>query len=213
MRKKRLLCLLLAVLLTAPAAGGASGIAYSAPADTDVYTVQPGDSLWKISVKYQVGLSEIISANPQFPNPDLIYPGDKVTVPLYTATKSVESEVIRLVNVERAKYGLQPLTANWQLSRVARYKSDDMRDKGYFSHTSPTYGSPFDMMKSFRITYSSAGENIAAGQTTAQAVMESWMNSPGHRQNILSADYTQIGVGYSTGGSYRYYWTQMFIRP
>lgn len=182
-------------------------------ADTDVYTVQPGDSLWKISLKYQVGLSEIISANPQFSNPDLIYPGDKVTVPLYTATKSVEEEVVRLVNAERAKNGLQPLTANWQLARVARYKSTDMRDKGYFSHTSPTYGSPFDMMKNFNISYSAAGENIAAGQTTAQAVMDSWMNSAGHRQNILSPNYTEIGVGYCTGGSYRYYWTQMFIHP
>lgn len=210
---KKWLAALLGATLLVPAAGFLPGVADAAPADTDVYTVQPGDSLWKISVKYQVGLSEIISNNPQFANPNLIYPGDKVTVPLFTATKSVEAEVARLVNVERAKNGLQPLTLNWQLSRVARYKSEDMRDKGYFSHNSPTYGSPFDMMKSFNIAYSSAGENIAAGQTTAQAVMESWMNSPGHRQNILSANYTQIGVGYCTGGSYRYYWTQQFIRP
>jgi uncharacterized YkwD family protein/spore coat assembly protein SafA len=213
LRKKLLPVLLLAVMILLPSAAAYPGTARSAPADTDTYTVQPGDSLWKISVKYQVGLSEIISANPQFPNPALIYPGDKVTVPLFTATKSVESEVVRLVNIERAKNGLKPLTANWQLARVARYKSEDMRDKGYFSHTSPTYGSPFDMMKNFRVSYSSAGENIAAGQTTAQAVMDSWMNSPGHRQNILSANYTEIGVGYCSGGSYRHYWTQMFIRP
>lgn len=214
MRKKYPLILLLAVSLFLPAAFAGSGIVRAQPSsDTDIYTVKPGDSLWKISLKYQVGLSEIISANPQFPNPALIYPGDKVTVPLFTATKSVEYQVVKLVNQERAKNGLKPLAVNWQLSRVARYKCNDMRDKGYFSHTSPTYGSPFDMMKSFRITYSTAGENIAAGQTTAESVMTSWMNSPGHRQNILSPNYTEIGVGYSTGGSYRYYWTQMFIRP
>lgn len=211
-RKKWPVLMLVCLTMLLPAAGAWTPLA-RAQGDTDTYTVQPGDSLWKISVKYQVGLSEIIAANPQFSNPSLIYPGDKVTVPLYSATKSVEAEVIRLVNVERSKNGLNPLKANWQLSRVARYKSDDMRDKGYFSHTSPTYGSPFDMMRNFNVTYSSAGENIAAGQTTAQAVMTSWMNSPGHRQNILSADFTEIGVGYSTGGSYRYYWTQMFIRP
>jgi uncharacterized YkwD family protein/spore coat assembly protein SafA len=214
MRKKLPLTLLLAVLLFLSTAVVIPGTVRSQPSsDTDIYTVQPGDSLWKISVKYQVGLSEIIANNPQFPNPALIYPGDKVTVPLFTATKTVEYQVAKLVNQERAKNGLKPLTLNWQLSRVARYKSEDMRDKGYFSHTSPTYGSPFDMMKSFRITYSTAGENIAAGQTTAESVMTSWMNSPGHRQNILSPNYTEIGVGYCTGGSYRYYWTQMFIKP
>lgn len=213
LRKKMYLLVMAALLLIPAAVLPAPQTARAQPADSDIYIVQPGDSLWKISVKYQVGLSEIIAANPQFRNPALIYPGNKVTVPLYTATKSVEAEVVRLCNVERAKNGLRPLTANWQLARVARYKSADMRDKNYFSHTSPTYGSPFDMMKSFNVQYSSAGENIAAGQTTAQAVVTSWMNSPGHRQNILSADFTQIGVGYATGGSYRYYWTQMFIRP
>lgn len=179
--------------------------------DTDVYTVQKGDSLWKIAVKYEVGLSEIIAANPQFPNPNLIYPGDKVTVPLYSETKRIEAEVARLVNEERKKAGLPPLKLNWELSRVARHKSQDMRDKGYFSHTSPTYGSPFDMIRAYGISYRSAGENIAAGQSTAQQVMNSWMNSTGHRQNILNASFTEIGVGYATGGSYRYYWTQMFI--
>jgi uncharacterized YkwD family protein/spore coat assembly protein SafA len=177
----------------------------------EVYTVQPGDSLWKIAVRYQVGLSEIIEANPQFKNPALIYPGQKVTIPDYNAVKSIEHQVIQLTNQERAKYGLKPLTADWQLSRVARYKSADMRDKNYFSHTSPTYGDPFQMMKSFGISYKSAGENIAAGQNTPQKVVQEWMNSPGHRKNILSSSFTHIGVGYAEGGSYRHYWTQMFM--
>lgn len=176
-----------------------------------VHTVSPGDTMWKISVWYQVGLSEIISANPHIKNPALIYPGQKITIPNYDATKSIENQVIQLTNQERAKYGLKPLKANWELSRVARYKSADMRDKNYFSHTSPTYGSPFDMMKNFGISYRSAGENIAAGQTTAQQVVQAWMNSEGHRKNILSASYTEIGVGYASGGSKSHYWTQMFI--
>lgn len=176
-----------------------------------VYTVQRGDTLWKISVRYQVGLSELIRANPQFRNPALIYPGQRVNIPDISATKSIENQVIQLTNQERAKHGLRPLAANWELSRVARYKSVDMRDKNYFSHTSPTYGSPFTMIKNFGIAYRSAGENIAAGQRTPQEVVNSWMNSPGHRANILSSSYTHIGVGHASGGSYGHYWTQMFI--
>lgn len=176
-----------------------------------IHTVLPGDTLWKISVRYQVGLSEIISANPQFRNPNLIYPGQKVTIPNLDSTKSIENQVITLTNQERAKHGLRALAQDWELSRVARYKSMDMRDKNYFSHTSPTYGSPFTMMKNFGIAYRAAAENIAAGQTTAQEVVNAWMNSPGHRANILSSNYTYIGVGYAQGGSQRHYWTQMFI--
>ncbi|MDQ0155535.1 SafA/ExsA family spore coat assembly protein [Robertmurraya andreesenii] len=177
-----------------------------------VHTVSRGDTMWKISVWYQVGLSEIIAANPQIKNPRLIYPGQKITIPNYSGTKNVENQVIQLTNQERAKYGLKPLKANWELSRIARYKSADMRDKNYFSHDSPTYGSPFTMIKSFGLAYRSAGENIAAGQTTPQQVVQAWMNSPGHRANILNSSYTEIGVGYAAGGSQRYYWTQMFIQ-
>lgn len=176
-----------------------------------VYTVQPGDSMWKISVRYEVGLSEIISANRQISNPALIYPGQKITIPDISASKNVEYRVIQLTNQERSKNGLKPLASDWQLSRVARYKSADMRDKNYFSHTSPTYGSPFNMIKNFGISYRSAGENIAAGQRTPEEVVRAWMNSPGHRANILNANYTHIGVGYAAGGSYGHYWTQMFI--
>lgn len=181
--------------------------------DTDEYTVKSGDTLWLISLKYQVGLQEIIAANPQIKNPDLIYPGDKVYVPLFSTIKRIEQEVIRLVNIERANRGLKPLAHNWELSRVARFKSMDMRDRAYFSHQSPTYGSPFEMIRNFGLSYSAAGENIAAGQQTAAAVVQAWMNSQGHRENILNSSYTQIGVGYASGGSMGHYWTQMFIRP
>lgn len=165
--------------------------------------------MWKIAVKYQVGTSEIISANPQIQNPNLIYPNQVLSIPtLSNAVTEYEAEVVRLVNIERAKNDLKPLTMNWELSRVARYKSQDMHDKGYFSHTSPTYGSPFDMMRNFGISYRSAGENIAMGYRTPQAVVAGWMNSPGHRANILKSSFTQIGVGYVASGDY---WTQMFI--
>lgn len=181
-------------------------------AQATTHTVVPGDTMWKISVKYEVGISEIIAANPQISNPAMIYPGQKINIP-NVDTKSTESKVMQLVNAERAKAGLQPLKANWQLSRVARYKSQDMINKGYFSHTSPTYGSPFKMMESFGIKFSSAGENIAMGQRTPEEVMKSWMNSSGHRANILSPSYTEIGVGVAKDDQGRIYWTQMFIKP
>lgn len=181
--------------------------------ETVTYTVRTGDSMWRIAERYQVGVSEIISSNPQIKNPSMIYPGQKLTIPTSQSIKALESEVVRLVNIERSKQGLQPLKENWQLSRVARYKSADMAAKNYFSHTSPTYGSPFKMMESFGIRYSSAGENIAYGQKTPQQVMTAWMNSPGHRSNIMSSSYSQIGVGYATNKNGVPYWTQMFIRP
>ena len=173
------------------------------------HTVVSGDTLWKLAVKYEVGVSELKSANPQIKNFDLIYPGDKITVPtLDSKVTGYEQEVIRLVNEIRAENGLKALTYDWELSRVARYKSQDMKDNGYFSHTSPVYGTPFQMIKNFGISYRSAGENIAKGYSTPQAVVNGWMNSSGHRANILNANYTHIGVGYVASGNY---WTQMFI--
>ncbi|MBO5287089.1 MAG: SafA/ExsA family spore coat assembly protein [Clostridia bacterium] len=173
------------------------------------HTVVKGDTMWKIAVKYQVGISEIKSANTHIVNPDLIYPGDKIYIPkLDSSVSAYENEVVRLVNIERSKRGLKSLTQDWEISRVARYKSQDMKDLGYFSHTSPTYGSPFQMLKSFGISYRTAGENIARGQKTPAQVVEAWMNSSGHRANILNSSYTKIGVGYVSSGNY---WTQMFI--
>ncbi|QHS24390.1 SCP-like extracellular protein [Virgibacillus sp. MSP4-1] len=122
--------------------------------------------------------------------------------------KEFESRVIELTNQERKNQGLPELKADANLSQVARKKSADMQTKGYFSHTSPTYGSPFDMMRDFGIDYQTAGENIAKGQSSPEQVVESWMNSQGHRENILSNKFTHIGVGYIENG---HYWTQMFI--
>jgi uncharacterized YkwD family protein/spore coat assembly protein SafA len=177
----------------------------------DTYTVQPGDTLWKIAVRYQIGVSEIIEANPQIQNPDLIYPNQRVHIPLIDHIKRIEHTVIQLCNQERAKYGLPALRPDWEVSRVARHKSQDMRDRRYFAHQSPTYGSPFDMLRAYRVPFRSAAENIAMGQRNAQEVVRMWMNSAGHRQNILGRGYTHIGVGYAEGGSGRFYWTQIFI--
>ncbi len=119
-----------------------------------------------------------------------------------------EQEVVELTNKERANNGLAPLKVDGELSKVAREKSRDMSANSYFSHNSPNYGSPFDMMQSYGINYRTAGENIAKGQRTPQEVVNAWMNSDGHRANILNADFTHIGVGYVEQGSH---WTQQFI--
>lgn len=183
--------------------------ALSVGASAASHTVVKGDTMWKIAVKYEAGLSEIKDANPQITNPNLIYPGQVITVPTVDASvTNYENEVIRLANEIRAQNGLKALTADWELSRVARYKSQDMKDNRYFAHNSPTYGTPYEMMKSFGITYRSAGENIAQGYSTPQAVVNAWMNSSGHRKNILNPSFTRIGVGYVKNGNY---WTQMFI--
>lgn len=177
------------------------------------YTVQSGDSLWKIAVKFEIGLSELAKANPQIKNLSLIYVGQKIYIPSASPLATLEQEVLRLVNVERGKNGLMALTNNWQAARVARIKSQDMINNRYFSHTSPVYGSPFKMMESYGLKFSSAAENIAKGQRTAAEVMNSWMTSPGHRANILSKTVTQIGVGAAKDSNGTLYWTQLFLKP
>ena len=110
--------------------------------------------------------------------------------------------------MQTKKNGLPALTADTKLNSVAQAKSTDMHKNNYFSHTSPTYGSPFDMMRDQGVSYKSAGENIAQGQRTPQEVVQAWMNSEGHRRNILNSNYNHIGVGFDPNG---YHWTQMFI--
>ena len=128
-----------------------------------------------------------------------------------TDFSSYQQQVLDLVNAERAKRGISALTLDSSLSSVATKKSQDMVNKNYFDHTSPTYGSPFDMMKQFGISYRSAGENIAKGQKTPQEVVAAWMNSEGHRKNILNPNFTNLGVGIAKDSNKTTYWTQMFI--
>jgi uncharacterized YkwD family protein len=121
-------------------------------------------------------------------------------------TTGYELEVTALVNAERTKAGLKPLKYSEPLAKVARVKSADMYENSYFGHVSPTFGTPFDMLDKHRIPYQFAGENIAKGHHTPEEVVQSWMNSEGHRKNILNANYNQMGVGF-----YNHFWTQQFV--
>lgn len=123
-----------------------------------------------------------------------------------------EKQMVQLINQERQKAGLQPLQVDMRLVKVARAKAKDMIDRGYFSHTSPTYGSPFDMMRSFGVTdWQAAAENIAQNPSVTGA-HQSFMNSPGHRNNIMNPSFNKVGVGILDGGPYGKTFVQMFIQ-
>jgi uncharacterized YkwD family protein len=132
-----------------------------------------------------------------------------------TGNSSYESQVIVLINQERAAEGLPALSSQSQLTSAARIHSEDMACNDYFSHNSPTTGSPFDRINDQGYSFSSAGENIAAGYVSPASTVETWMNSPGHRDNILNADYVHIGIGYAYWGESTYgaYWTAVFASP
>jgi uncharacterized YkwD family protein len=121
------------------------------------------------------------------------------------AASQFEQPVLQLVNKQRATAGLSALGMDDNLSKMARAKALDMYNNNYFDHTSPTYGSPFEMMNKFRIVFNAAGENIAKGQTSPKQVMNDWMNSEGHRANILNSSFTKIGIAYFNGE-----WVQEF---
>lgn len=190
--------------------------------NASTYTVMSGDTLWHIASEHGISVNDLMVANPQITDSSLIIPGQTINIPNATSApsspsvpsdiRSLETEVIRLVNGERARLGIPALTENSELSRIARIKSEDFVKNNYFSHTSPTYGTPFDMLRSFGITFTAAAENIASGQRTAAEVMNTWMNSSGHRANILSSTYNQIGVGVAKDNNGKLYWTQMFIK-
>ncbi|WAA13162.1 CAP domain-containing protein [Fervidibacillus halotolerans] len=133
----------------------------------------------------------------------------KTTSDLSYELNEFEREVVRLTNVERDKQGLSNLQVDPSLSYVAKKKSEDMVNNKYFSHTSPVYGSFFDLLDHFGIDYTYAGENLAYGFPTPEQVVSAWMNSEGHRKNILNPKYTHIGIGYVSTG---HYWTMHLIR-
>ncbi len=155
------------------------------------------------------------TTTPGTKNPGTTTPGTTTPDKDNTTTGSVSSyerQVAELVNAERAKAGVAPLSLDSSISNAARTKSQDMATNNYFSHTSPTYGSAGNMLSKFGIKYTAWGENIASGQKTPQEVVTAWMNSQGHRENILSSTFTKIGVGYATNSKGVAYWTQMFVR-
>ncbi len=128
----------------------------------------------------------------------------------YTSNSDYISEVIRLVNIERSKQGLSALSTNSQLANAANIRAKETVTS--FSHTRPDGRTFYTVLQETKISYRTCGENIAAGQTTPQEVVKGWMNSEGHRKNILNGSFTKIGVGFvkaSTG--YKYFWTQLFI--
>lgn len=145
---------------------------------------------------------------PEVQKPETEPPETPETEQSQPVDSSYAAQVLKLVNEYRAQYGLAELTLDSSLSRVAQAKAQDMKDNNYFSHNSPTYGTPFEMMQSFGVTYKTAGENIAMGYSSPAAVVEGWMNSEGHRANILNGSFTKMGLGYVSSGNY---WCQMFI--
>lgn len=186
---------------------------------TSTYTVMPGDTMWHIATKHGIGVNELLTANPQITNPNLIFPGQIINVSKTTSApgtsddiKALESEVVRLVNIERTRANRPALVESNELSNVARMKSEDFINNNYFAHNSSTYGTPFDMLRSFGISFTGAAENIASGQRTAEEAMNSWMNSTEHRANILNPTYNQIGVGVARDNNGKLFWTQMLIK-
>lgn len=212
---------------------------HQTPALASTCYVQKGDSIWRIAKEYHLDFSHLLEINKHLKDLDVIHPGQHVNTHYDKGTgidhnestgatgnaiqgdisdkaqatsNAQAAQVLALVNEARASAGLKPLALDDTLNRVAAEKARDMAVNGYFSHDSPTYGTPFDMMHAFGVNYKSAGENIAAGQKDAAAVMNSWMHSSGHRANILNPNYTKLGVGYYAGGSYGTYWTQEFTQ-
>ena len=209
---------------------GIGSTAYASHCD-----VQKGDTIWSIAKRYHVDFHHLKELNESlFKDLDLIYPKDEVDLPQQghsahesSATDSIEEgnntiedrgevsqmlEILNLVNDERKKNGLGELILDHTLNGVAMEKAFDMKENNYFSHNSPKYGSPFEMLQQFGVKYESAGENIAGGQKNSKEVMQTWMNSSGHRANILNKDFTKLGVGYVEGGTYGTYWVQLFIK-
>jgi uncharacterized YkwD family protein len=158
--------------------------------------------------------TEKSSANPTGTQKSPVAPSGAPTgtnTPTGTGTLSSQgSRILQQANAERAKVGAKPLKSNTDLNKLATMKSQDIVEKNYFSHQSPTYGSPFDMMKTYGISYMYAGENLAI-DSDADKAHNAWMNSEGHKKNILNPDFTEIGIGLYPKGNGSYAYTQMFI--
>ncbi len=143
------------------------------------------------------------------PTAELLATPSPTTAP--AGERAMEQEVLKLVNQARAENGLNPLSWADDLADIARAHSADMIERGFFSHTNPDGQSPFDRIKNNGISYRAAAENIAYGQPDAEAVMNSWMNSAGHRANILNENLKEIGIGAVKDSNGTVYWTQVFV--
>lgn len=201
---------LIAVLATLPGIAFASGwVNIKITYNGNVKTFRiPLESLLK-SGRYTFTLNVSKLFEPKLQSEPSTSNDKPVTTPVQGLTAD-EKQMLDLVNAERIKAGLKPLQIDMKLVDLARKKSRDMIQNNYFGHTSPVYGTPFEMMKSAGITYRYAGENLA-GAPTVQKAHGGLMNSPGHRANILSPNYNRIGIGVVEGGPYGKMFTQLFI--
>ncbi|MDO7786342.1 CAP domain-containing protein [Desulforamulus aquiferis] len=148
----------------------------------------------------------------QTTKPTQTVPSQQTTTPSQSSSGVITAEeqaMLNLINKERAAAGLQPLTTDAKLTQLARMKAQDMIDNNYFAHQSPTYGSPFDMMKNNGVTYRFAGENLA-GANDVNTAHKNLMNSPSHKANILKAEYTKVGIGVVGGGQYGKMYVQLY---
>jgi len=137
-----------------------------------------------------------------------------IFLPTLTVSPSPENQLIDLINAERTRRGLGALRANPVLMQVARAHSQDMVERDFFDHTNPDGQAPWDRLDEAGYAWRACGENIGGGYATPQAMFTAWMDSTaGHREIMLSSDYTEIGIGYVTGGRYGHYWTADFARP
>lgn len=170
----------------------------------DWYIVQvEGDYVGAVNKKYVKPIYAGSSGNQTSQNKN-------TTNTSYSSLNSDEKEVLELINKQRESNGLKALEIDYEVQRVARIKAQDMVDNNYFSHESPTYGSPFDMLKSFKVSYKTAGENIAGNSSNSGAVT-AWMNSSGHRANILNSSFTYTGIGVVNSSRYGKIYVQVFI--
>lgn len=168
----------------------------------DWYIVQvEGDHVGAVSKKYVKPIYANTTKNQDNTSPNTSYGN----------LSADEKEVFDLINKQRANNGLKAIQIDSEVQRVARIKAQDMVDNGYFAHESPTYGTPFNMLKNFGVTYKKAGENIAGNSSNSGAVT-AWMNSPGHRANILDNNYTYTGIGVVKSNRYGKIFVQMFIQ-
>ena len=162
---------------------------------------------------YRIGFASSAYAAPYSPTPAPTPAPTPTPTPTPSPTTGVTTEMqtmLNLINSERAKAGVAALKFDTQVNKVALLKAQDMVSKNYFSHTSPTYGSPFDMLRQFGVTFRTAGENLA-GNSSVEAAHTALMNSSGHRANILNSSFQYIGIGIQPGSAYGKIFVQMFI--
>lgn len=149
-------------------------------------------------------------------NGDVEWNGESRTVTIEinetedSSNEALEKQILEITNAERKKYGIDELVWNEELAALARAHSADMAKRGFFDHVNPDGKTPFDRMRDAGIKYFVAAENIAAGQSSPERAVEEWMNSDGHKMNILNPSLKELGVGMARGGDYGIYWTQNF---